>query len=46
MLFNGDWDPKEVGSNRSEGMDLLVRQRQAGSGQKLPFSMPLYKLPA
>jgi hypothetical protein len=36
------WNPEEVGSNASEGMDLVLRQEQAGKEQKLPSSMSLY----
>ena len=32
--------------NAGEGMDLLVRRKEAGTAQKLPFSMSLYRLPA
>jgi hypothetical protein len=37
------WDPTKVGSNGSEGIDMLARLEQAGDEQKLPFSMS--KLP-
>ena len=30
---------KKVGSNASEGMDLLARQEKASKGQKLPSSV-------
>ena len=39
-------NPKEVGSNAREGMDLLARIEQAGKEQKLPSSMSLYRRPA
>lgn len=38
------WSPEEeeeVGSNASEGLDLVLRQEQAGKEEKLPSSMAL-----
>ena len=40
------WNPEEVGSNASEGMDVLARQGQAGKEPKLASSMSLCKPPA
>jgi hypothetical protein len=37
--------PREIGSNATEGMDLIARREQAGKEQKLPFSMSLFRLP-
>lgn len=38
--------PEEVGSNASEGMDLLAIQKQADKDQKLPSSISFNRLPA
>lgn len=43
LVFTIDGDPKEVGCNASEGMDLLIRKKLAGKGQKLPSSMSVYR---
>lgn len=37
-------NPKEVGSNPTEGMDVLARRGQAGKERKLPFPMSLHRL--
>ena len=46
LVFSVCWNPKEAGSNASEGMDVLARQEQGEKEQKLPFSVSLYRLPA
>lgn len=49
LLFSTSLNPQEIGSNASEGIDLLVRQRgekKATKKQKLPSSMSLDRLPA
>lgn len=38
------WNPKEVGSNPSEGMDVLARRGQAGKERMFPFPMSLHTL--
>jgi hypothetical protein len=38
LVFSRHQNAKEVGSNASEGMDLLARQEQAGKEQNLPAS--------
>lgn len=45
MVFNVCWNPKGVGPNASEGMDLLARHEQASKEQKLSSFMSLYGLP-
>jgi hypothetical protein len=45
LVFSRCWNPKEVGSNASEGMDL-PRCKQADKEQELPSSMSLYRFPA
>lgn len=44
LVFSRHWNPKEVVSNASEGIDLLQRQEQAGKEQNLPSSMSIYSL--
>lgn len=46
LVFSIHWNPDEVGSKASEGMDLLTRGGQASEEQNLPSSKPLYRLPA
>jgi hypothetical protein len=38
--------PKGVGSNASEGMDLIARQSKQAESKKFPSSMSLHRLPA
>lgn len=45
LVFRIFWNPKEVDSNASEGMDLLVMPEQAGKYPQLPSSLSLYRLP-
>jgi hypothetical protein len=44
-VFGICWNPKEIGSNANEGMDLLSRGKHTGKKLKLPSSMSLYRLP-
>ena len=48
LVFSISWNPEEVGSNASEGMDLLVRVRACRHKKKESFLLPcpLYGLPA
>jgi hypothetical protein len=46
LVFSRCGNPEEVGSNASEGLDLLARGEQTGKEQKLPSFMSLYRLPA
>ena len=39
LLFRICWNPEEADSNAYEGMNLLLRQEQAGKAQKLLSSM-------
>lgn len=45
LVFSRHLNPRKVGSNASDGMDLLARQEQAGKEQNLS-SKSLYRLPA
>ena len=42
LLFSMCWNPEEVGSNASEGMDLPARQEQAKRASSL-LPCPLYR---
>ena len=45
--FSIHQNPKEVGSNAREGMDLLVMAEVGGRERKsFPLPCPIYKLPA
>lgn len=46
QVFSRRWNPKDEVCKASEGMDLLVRQEQAGKEQTLPSSLSFCKLPA
>lgn len=46
LAFSTHWNPEEVGSNASEGMDLLKRREQAGKEQSFLLLHHLYRLPA
>lgn len=46
LVFSRCGNPEEVGSNASEGLDLLARGEQTGKEQKLPSFMALDRLPA
>ena len=46
LVLSRHWNPKEVRSNASGGMDFLARQEQAGKEQKLSSSKALCRLPA
>lgn len=45
LILSRHWNPKEIGSNVSKGMDLPVRQEQ-GTEQSLPSSTSSHRLPA
>jgi hypothetical protein len=40
LVFSISWYPKEVGSNASEGMDLLGRVRASRKEMECPSSVP------
>ena len=40
LVFSMRWSPEEVGSNTTEGMDLLVRQKQASKEQGFLLPCP------
>lgn len=44
LVFGVQQNPQEVGSNASEGVDLLAGQHQACKGQRLSLSISLYRL--
>lgn len=46
LVFNTCQNPKEVGSDASDGVGLLVRWEHTGKKQQLPSSMCLNRLPA
>ena len=46
LIFSRHWNPEEVGSNASEGMDMLESQEQAGKEQSLSSSISLCSFPA
>lgn len=43
LVFSVRWDPEGIGSNDSEGIDLVAR---ASRQRELPSSLSLYRLPA
>lgn len=45
LLCSTCWNPKEVGANASEVMELLARWGHTGTRQKLHFSVLLYRIP-
>jgi hypothetical protein len=44
VVFGIHWNPKEVGTSASEGMDILARREQAGKEKKLPSFMYICRL--
>jgi hypothetical protein len=42
MVFNVCWNPKGVGPNASEGMDLLARARTSRQRERVFLPCPLY----
>ena len=42
LVFSVCWNPEDVGSKPSEGMNLLARQEQTDKEQRLPFSVSFY----
>ncbi|CAO2643094.1 hypothetical protein LEMLEM_LOCUS26503 [Lemmus lemmus] len=47
LVFSICWNPKEVGYNSGEGMDVLAKRGQAVKEEEnLPSPMSLYRLPA
>jgi hypothetical protein len=46
LVFNICWNAKDIGTNASEGMDMLARRGQAGKEEKLIAFKSLYRLPA
>ena len=45
LAFSISWDLEELGSSTIKGMDLLVRQEQAGKEREHSSPMSLYRLP-
>jgi hypothetical protein len=42
LFFNRYWNPKEVVSNASEGVDLLVREKQTAKNKSSLLPCPDY----
>ena len=46
MVFSRHWNPEEVGSRATEGMDLPERARASGKDKAFSFFLSFIRLPA